>query len=345
MTTFFTTFCALSEAKGMDIIIMNKPLVTLLLVTYKKFDNIFAVLDSVFQQDYDELELIIQDDGSPNYEECIQDVKMYIKSRKTPNVKRVCYNHLQENLGTCKNTNAGIVLAQGKYLKLLTADDALYNNSVISKCVEVMEQTDTRVLVGQTFIMRRDSGVIDEIEENVWYRWSARSGRKCNIIPSTRDIEYMSKLDKSKRLSILKSRCIISTVSVFYRTELLEETKGFIEDYRLVEDMTYWPFLAGREEDFLFRPIIMMKYELSGISNGGNLKSEFNKECKDIMDRIYIPNEVAGGIFNKYYKGLRYKEMEYMYLDGVSRKSFKYLDVLIYRFVKSVRYLLLGTRL
>ena len=45
----------------------NMPLVTIILMTYKKFDNIFKALDSVFCQTYSNIELIVTDDGSPNF--------------------------------------------------------------------------------------------------------------------------------------------------------------------------------------------------------------------------------------------------------------------------------------
>ena len=76
------------------------PLVTVEMLTYKKFDYLEASLNSVFAQDYPNIEIIISDDGSPNfYKEYIEN----IINKKTNNIKNVQIIHHEVNLGTVKN--------------------------------------------------------------------------------------------------------------------------------------------------------------------------------------------------------------------------------------------------
>jgi glycosyltransferase involved in cell wall biosynthesis len=50
-------------------------LVTVNMLTYKKLDYLEAALNSVFVQDYQNIEIIISDDGSPNfYKEYIENI-------------------------------------------------------------------------------------------------------------------------------------------------------------------------------------------------------------------------------------------------------------------------------
>lgn len=328
----------------------GKPLVSIIIITYKKYENLFGVLNSVFAQDYSNLELILQDDGSDNFIEYQEDIEQYILNHKSSNVKNVIVNHLLQNVGTSKNVNAGIAIANGKYVKLLTADDTLYDTEVISNCVDFCEEHDTRILVGQTYVLRKEGMEEDEVEDNILYRWKARSGRKCTLMPPTRDIRYLSSLSTKKCNELLASRCIISTISVFYRMDIFDETGGFLEEYRLVEDMPFWPYLAQRGELFSFAPIRMVKYKLDGISNGGPLNSEFHTAYCSIMKNIYISNEVRGGILNGYLKKVRKKEIEWIDITRNIRKTslgirFKYFDVMIYSFYHKVKYLIIGSKL
>lgn len=325
----------------------KQPLVSVILVTYKKYDGIYTVLDSLFAQRYPNIELIIQDDGAFNFIQYCDKITQYIQENKGPNIRNVVINHLEENVGTSKNINAGISLAKGKYIKLLTADDGLFDNTVIESCVAYCEQHNARILVGQTYVKPRNGNSIHEVKDTMWYRWKARNGRMSTIVPSNQDISYLSSLTHEKCNDLLASRCIISTVSVFYRADIFEETKGFPEEYRYVEDMPFWPYLAKRGEFFHFSHIIMMTYELNGISNGGELRGEFLREACDIMRTLYIPNEVRGGILNAWIKKERLREQDYMeHSDMFEKKDYiKYMDVIIYKVVMHIKYLLLGTKL
>lgn len=325
----------------------NEPLVSVILVTYQKYGGIYRVLDSLFVQTYPNMELIIQDDGSSNFSQYSNEIVQYIQDNKGSNIKNVVVNHLEENVGTSKNVNAGIALATGKYIKFLNSDDELYDSTVIESCVEYCEQYDARILVGQTYVKPRNGNSVCQPKDSVWYRWKARSGRMSTITPPKRDISYLAKLPHKQCNDLLASRCIISTVSVFYRVDVFEETKGFPEAYKYIEDMPFWPYLAKRGEYFHFSHIIMMMYELNGISNGGELKREFLREACDIVRTIYIPNEIRGGILNWLIKKERLREQDYIEYGPLLKKTdkIKYIDVIISKFIKNLKYLLFGTKL
>ena len=61
--------------------VMKNELFSFWILTYLKFDGVYATLDSLFQQDYPEIELIISDDGSPNYYDEIEKIKEYEEQR------------------------------------------------------------------------------------------------------------------------------------------------------------------------------------------------------------------------------------------------------------------------
>jgi len=103
--------------------------------------NVEAYLDrcvqSIFNQTYDNYELILVDDGSPNYsgEKCDQ----YAKQDK-----RVIVIHKQ-NGGLSDARNAGLEIAKGEYIVFVDSDDWLAPQYL--KCLlKTAEDTDSDIV-------------------------------------------------------------------------------------------------------------------------------------------------------------------------------------------------------
>jgi glycosyltransferase involved in cell wall biosynthesis len=94
----------------------NKPFFTVIIPTYNREDHIQGTVDSVLKQTYDDLEVLIVDDGSTDKTE-------EIISRVAD--KRVVYLKKQNGeRGAARNF--GILRASGRYITFLDSDDALY---------------------------------------------------------------------------------------------------------------------------------------------------------------------------------------------------------------------------
>lgn len=323
---------------------MEKPLVSIIIPCYKNLDKVYSTLDSIFRQKYPEIEIVLNDDGTPDYDKYDSRLREYTEKNRKENIKNIVINHLEKNVGTSKNCNHGIFLANGEYVKILSPEDELYDENVIDKCVDYARSHNARIVVGQTFVRNIAGEDTDNVRENISYRWKSRHGRLCSIIPSSRDIKYMQSLSKEKCNRILMSRCVISTPSVFFHMDLLKSTKGFSEDYRLIEDIPYWPLLAGNGEEFHFTDIIMVNYMLGGVSNSGFKNKEFLRDYLDILENIYIKNEVWGGVFNGYYKGLRKRNLA-LITGTASKSGLKYIDARLFSLWHNFKWLLLGSRL
>lgn len=91
------------------------------------------MINSVINQSYSNLELIITDASSTDV------VKRVVDSYKD---KRICYKRLQENKGISENTKEGLELATGDYVALLDHDDVLTLDALheMKKCIEEKEK-------------------------------------------------------------------------------------------------------------------------------------------------------------------------------------------------------------
>lgn len=120
---------------------MQKPLVSVHIITYCQIDFIHETLISALEQDYENLEVVVADDGSTDgtVEVILEYAKKY-PGRLIPLVGG-------ENLGITGNSNRAWKACRGKYVALQGGDDVLYPGK-ISKQVEWMEADVERVMCG-----------------------------------------------------------------------------------------------------------------------------------------------------------------------------------------------------
>ena len=103
----------------------QKPLVSVMMTCYNRERYIATAIESVLAQTLKNFELIIVDDGST-------DSSVEI-ARRYEHDSRVKVHRNKKNLGDYPNRNRAASLAQGKYLKYVDSDDAIYPH-----CLEVM---------------------------------------------------------------------------------------------------------------------------------------------------------------------------------------------------------------
>ena len=86
--------------------------VSVIIPTYNRAQVVGEAIDSVLSQTYNDLELIVVDDGSQD------ETRSVVSSYNS----QVTYLH-QEHQGVSAARNRGIELARGKYLSFLDSDD------------------------------------------------------------------------------------------------------------------------------------------------------------------------------------------------------------------------------
>lgn len=141
---------------------MNKPLVSVIIPTYKRSKFIKRAIDSVLAQTYDNIEIIVVDDNIPDSLEKIATRNEIIKYNEEEKIK---YIDLQNNSGGAIARNRGIELAKGKYLCFLDDDDEYLSNK-ISRQVEIFEKSQLHLsVVGGFAEVRNKSNQLIRIEK------------------------------------------------------------------------------------------------------------------------------------------------------------------------------------
>lgn len=101
------------------------PLISVIVPTYNTDKRFLSeCLDSVIGQVYENWELILVDDASPNSE-----VREYIKEYAATD-ERIKYAFLDKNLGIAGATNKAVEMANGEFIGIFDHDDLLWPNAL-----------------------------------------------------------------------------------------------------------------------------------------------------------------------------------------------------------------------
>jgi len=148
----------------------NVPRVSVILPTYRRNDYLRLALESALAQTYEDIEIIVSDNG-PSVE-----IEELVHSYGDP---RVRYRHNGGNIGPMRNALAAYACARGAYIVNLHDDD-LWEPTYLGRLVPALEaHPDVTVAFADHSIMRPD-GRIDEptSERNTrqWGRAGLREG-------------------------------------------------------------------------------------------------------------------------------------------------------------------------
>lgn len=116
--------------------IKNKPLVSVIIPTYNRVEYLKITIESIVNQTYPNIEIIVIDDGTPN------SLNKGLCSEYT----NVNYIKIINNGGPAKPRNKGISMAKGKYLAFVDDDDIWFLDK-IEKQVKILEENPNFGLV------------------------------------------------------------------------------------------------------------------------------------------------------------------------------------------------------
>lgn len=267
------------------------PLVTCIILSYKKFEYLPDALRSVLRQTYPKIELLITDDASPGFDAFREQLQTLIQREKRENILRWEIHHHPENVGTVKNINSMLRIASGEYYFLLSGDDELYDEAVISAVVERFLQTGADLISCSRM-------------------YCTKAMKPVKVLPTPEDLRMIRKMDTPKKqfrsFVVFKFHNIASGSAMYYSKRHILEFGLFDERYRLWED---GPRLAkyaqaGRMIETAF-DIVAIRYRGGGISNlapsSSAEKIRLGEDHLRFISNVLIPNKAGTNLRSRRY--------------------------------------------
>jgi glycosyltransferase involved in cell wall biosynthesis len=181
-----------------------QPIVSVIIPTYNRKDKVVEAIKSVVDQDFDNVEIIVVDDGSTD------GTAEFLKSLNLPVIVIT-----QLNGGVSNARNTGIRASKGKYIAFLDSDD-LWLPGKLEAQVKFLENHPDIPIVYTDQYLNIDGQNLDKTRFE-------RNAPKDNML-----------------LSAFVDLTPIHTSTVMARSDLFDELGMFSEDLHIHEDSELW---------------------------------------------------------------------------------------------------------
>lgn len=216
--------------------IMEKhhPLVTVGVATYNSSRFIIEALNSIYNQTYDNIELIISDDASSD--ETVKFVQDWLALNKT-RFARFNVITVNKNTGTSFNLNRIIKEATGEWIKFIAGDDVLLPNCITDNISYISSHREVKWLFSKA-IFYKNTIAEDCIIES-----------KTEMFKMYSDLNNIDADEQFKRNYIGN---YFKAPTHFFRKDLLDELGGFDEEFGILEDYPMWLKILSKGEKCYF---------------------------------------------------------------------------------------------
>ena len=241
---------------------MNEPLISVIVPVYKVEKYFDECVESIVNQTYRNLEIILIDDGSPD--NCPQMCDDWTKRDA-----RIRVIH-KENGGLSSARNAGLDVCKGEYIAFVDSDDFIHRDYVFK-----MEE--------KAFSMNVELVICDY----------ARVDAESHIVKENANLNFhiekklLSQKDLYDELCIYNPWWSISTCNKLYKKELLENLRFF--EGKLCEDAFFIHYLYEKVENacYIKCPLYYYRYTPNSIMMKPYSEAQLD-EVEAVCDRLHF---------------------------------------------------------
>ncbi|MFB6317436.1 glycosyltransferase [Saccharicrinis sp. FJH54] len=229
---------------------MNKthdPLVSVIVLTYNSLDYVLETLESVKQQSYKKIELIITDDGSSDktVSTCetwlLRNKKWFIQTRLITTEK---------NTGVPANCNRGIKAAKGEWIKFIGGDDLLLKDCIKNNIDNTVKNAKIKIQFSKQLYFKALNGE-KQIIEDLYFKENYR---------------YYN-IDNEEQYKVLLVRNFLIAPTSFFKATVFYEIGLFDESIKGIEDYPFWLKASQKGYKFYFFDKETVMYRKSEINS------------------------------------------------------------------------------
>lgn len=212
---------------------MSLPLVTIVAISYNQERYVLDALNSIKNQTYKNIQLIIADDGSKDR------TKELISAWITDNWPHALFLNHPQNQGVTKNLNSALPYVKGEFYQFFGCEDSLLPNKIEIQVTLLLNNPEYSIAYSDMIRMDVDGNHFPK----TFYTF-----KDTNVPRSGWVYEY------------LLERCFISTPSALMRTEVVRSLGGDNEKLG-VNDYDFW-IRASRKFQFIYHKDVTIHYRV-----------------------------------------------------------------------------------
>lgn len=245
---------------------MESNLVSVIITSYNNSHYYSECLESVLSQSYGNIEIIIADDGSQNFNKSL--IVNYIEENKKNNISNYNVYSNARNMGIVKNFNTAIKKSKGEYIITLAIDDALKDKNVITDIVEFFNQNDCLICTGYV-----------EVYDNTMSKFIQNR-------PNEGATNLIKNLKPKELFKVLAGENFISALATNYKKEFFVKYGYCDESYTMLEDWTKMLYVLRNGCKVYYMDRCIAKYRLGGISTNGGLSEDLLNDIKKMKKEV-----------------------------------------------------------
>ncbi len=245
-------------------------MVSVIIPTYNRAHYLAEAIDSVLEQTYRNIEVIVVDDGSTD------ETREKLKAYKD----KIKYIYV-DNGGPAHARNVGMRMAKGKYIAFLDSDDSYYPYKIEIQAKLLDTHHDVAMVCSELSAIN-DNEVLDEFHLKKYHR-SAYTGSEAtyeNIYSKSFSISSAGlnlkkwgdrKIYMGKVFDRYYDELILATNTVMFRKSLLESVGLQLEAYRVFEDYEFvLRIVKACQVAFIDVPTYKLRYHNAQSSTTGD---------------------------------------------------------------------------
>lgn len=218
--------------------------ISIIVTTYNSDRYVVETLESIKNQAYERIELIISDDSSTD--DTINTCRKWIESNSSRFTKTVVVTS-EVNTGIPANCNRGVKASSGEWIKLIAGDDMLYPDAIDTYIRHIVsdEKSEKLFFHGKVMEFMRLDG--REELSDLWKNASLERFNHDDIKPA-------------EQFQILLRHSPVSAPTVIMQRSVYEEIGYFDEEFKFWEDRPMWLKLTGHGIRLHFIDEYLVKY-------------------------------------------------------------------------------------
>lgn len=267
----------------------TKPLVSIGIALYNHETYIKECIDSILNQTYDNIEIIVIDDGSKD-----ASYQSALHAFETNPIKRPHILKTRPNKGMCNTLNEIITLAKGEYISFVGSDDFIHPEKIEKQVAYLESHPDVALVQSDSYIVDKESHITSLFT--------------CKGRQNEGDLYE----------ALISGKGLVNTPSHLYRTCVYEKIGVYDPAFRW-EDTDFWLRLTKYfKVGYIPEPLNYYRRHGENLSNAENALKFVNEEIikiykKNIDDPVLLRKGLCKIYRKSYLKALKKLKLSYFF--------------------------------